>query len=152
MGYKLPGETEGYANPIVIDNSMVMHWLFDDGSTADEHYAKSALAAVKDRQLTVLVPPIWVYESASVTNHYVKQKYINQTNSRRQLDMLFQLVNVISTHQTPMELLKASQAVDISSYDVAYLLLAQQQECHLATLDKKMNKARKKSAGLVFIP
>lgn len=152
MGYKLPGAAEGYANPIVIDNSVMMRWLFDDGSTADQHYSKSVLAAVKDRQLTVLVPPIWVYESAFVTNHYVKQKSINQTDSRQQLDMLFQLVNVIYTQQTPVELLETSQAVNISSYDAAYLLLAQQQECPLATLDKKMNRAHKKSGGPLFIP
>ena len=108
----------------------MMRWLFDDGSTADQHYAKSVLAAVKDRQLTVLVPPIWVYESAFVTNHYVKQKSINLTNCRQQLDILFELV----------------------SYDTAYLLLAQQQACPLATLDKKMNKVHKKSGGQVFTP
>jgi len=51
-----------------------------------------------------------------------------------------------------MELLEASQAVDIFSYDAAYLLLARQQQCPLATLDKKMNKAHKKSSGQVFIP
>jgi len=152
VGYKLPGESESYANPIVIDNSVMMRWLFDDGSIADQQYAKAVLAALKDRQLTVLVPPIWVYESAFVTNHYVKQKSINRADSRQQLDMLFELVNVIYTQQTPVELLEVSQAVNISSYDAAYLLLAQQQECPLATLDKKMKKAHKKSAGVVFIP
>lgn len=58
--------------------------------------------------------------------------------------MLFHLVNVIDTQQTPVELLEDSQAVNISSDDAAYHLLACQQKCLLATLVKKWEKPTKR--------
>ena len=152
MGYKTPGKGERYANAVVIDNSVIMRWLFNDGSNTDQQYSKDVLQSLQNQQLTVLVPPIWIYESAFVTNHYLKQQVISLADVNQQLDMLFDLVNVIHTQQTPTELVEVSQAVNISSYDAAYLLLAKQQQCPLATLDKKMEQVHKKNAGLIFVP
>ncbi|MBV1876794.1 MAG: type II toxin-antitoxin system VapC family toxin [Pseudomonadales bacterium] len=150
MGYKTPNQSEHYTNAIVLDNSVIMRWLFNDGSKTDQHYAKNALKALQNQQLLALAPPIWIYESAFVTSYYVKKKIINSAAANQQLNMLFGLINIIHMQQTPADLLEVSLTHNISSYDAAYLLLAQAQQCPLATLDKKMKQAHLNNDGLIF--
>ena len=56
MAFKSLSQDERFDNAMVIDNSVMMRWLFKDGSTADQDYAERVLQATKTRQLTVLVP------------------------------------------------------------------------------------------------
>jgi len=150
VAFKSLIKDEQYENAIVIDNSVMMRWLFKDGSASDQTYAKRVLQAIKTKEFTVLVPYVWVYESAFVTHYYVKQKTMSYDDAISRLDALFELSTVIRGEETPNQLFEIAQSYAVSSYDASYLLLAKQQECPLATLDKKMRKSCTKFNGILY--
>ena len=65
-------------------------------------------------------------------------------DSRRHLEYLFDVCTVISDGVTPVALFEFSLQHRISTYDAAYVLLAQNQGGSLATLDKKMRGVARK--------
>lgn len=150
MAFKSLAKGERYDNALVVDNSVMMRWLFKDGSDSDQDYAQGVLQSIKDRGFTVLVPYIWVYESAFVTHYYVRQKAISTEDATNRLDALFELSTVIRGEETPSELFETARSCNISSYDASYLLLVRQQDCLLATLDKKMQKACRQLGGSIY--
>ena len=150
MAFKSLAKNERYENALVIDNSVMMRWLFNDGSAADQNYAKSVLQAIKSKAFTVLVPYIWVYESAFVAHYYTKQQSVSLEEATSRLEALFELSTVVRGEETPSQLLHVAQSYGVSTYDASYLLLAKQQACPVATLDRKMQKACKKFNGLLY--
>lgn len=150
MAFKSLAKDERYERALVVDNSVMMRWLFKDGSEADQDYAKGVLQGIKAEGFTVLVPYIWVYESAFVTHYYTKQKAVSTEDAISRLDALFELSTVIRGEETPSQLFETAQSCNISSYDASYLLLARQQGCPLATLDKKMQKACQQLGGSLY--
>lgn len=150
MVFRSLAKDEKLENALVVDNSVMMRWLFTDGSTSDQKYARSVLQAINAKTLTVLVPYVWVYESAFVAHFYVKQRALGYTDATSRLDALFELATVIRGEEIPSHLLDFAKSSAVSSYDASYLLLAMQQECPLATLDKKMRRACKKLNGLLY--
>ena len=128
----------------------MMRWLFKDGSTADQDYAKSVLQATKTRRLTVLVPYIWVYESAFVASYYTTQNLITYEDTINRLNALFELSTIIRGEEPPGQLFDFSQSYGVSSYDASYILLAKHRDCPLATLDSKMQEACKKFSGSLY--
>ena len=135
---------------MVIDNSVMMRWLFKDGSTADQDYAERVLQATKTRQLTVLVPYLWVYESAFVASYYATQNIISYEDTISRLKALFELSTIIRGEESPGQLFDFSQSYGVSSYAASCLLLAKHLDCPLATLDKKMQGACKKLGSLLY--
>ena len=150
MAFKSLAKDERCDNALVVDNSVMMRWLFKDGSESDQAYAKSVLQGIKAQGLTVLVPYIWVYESAFVSHYYTKQQTISAEEATVRLDALFELSTVIRGEETPSQLFEVAQSCNISSYDASYLLLARQQQCPLATLDKKMQKVYQQLGGSLY--
>ena len=129
---------------LVVDNSVMMRWLFDDGSPSDRRYAASILETTQAHKLQVVVPNIWVYESSFVVSYYFNQHLLPAADARRHLEYLFDVCTVISDGVTPVALFEFSQLHRISTYDAAYVLLAQNQVSSLATLDKKMRRVARK--------
>ncbi len=150
MAFKRLAKDERYDNALVIDNSVMMRWLFKDGSASDQAYARHILQTIKTRGFTVLVPYLWVYESAFVTHYYTRQQAISEEDATSRLEALFELSTVIRGEERPSQLLAFAQSYAVSAYDASYLLLAQQQECPLATLDKKMQEACKAFNGRLY--
>lgn len=138
-----PGELVS-EKTLVVDNSVMMRLLFDDGSSADRRYAAKTLDYIKENNPQVIVPYIWVYESSFVVNYYVGQDDLDGTEAIRHLDSLFDLCTVTTDRQTPATLFQFSHAHGISTYDAAYLMLAGAQTSPLATLDKKMRRVARK--------
>ena len=130
----------------------MMRWLFADDSESDQAYARKVLLAIKNQALQVLVPSIWVYESAFVVNYYTQKDAISHENSIHHLKYLFDLCLVARCEETPASLFGFSYNNGLSSYDSAYLMLAQQQGCALATLDKKLSKVAGISGCSLFAP
>ena len=122
----------------------MMRWLFDDGSLADRRYAASVLETIQAQNLQVIVPNIWVYESSFVVSYYFNQHVLPVADARRHLEYLFDVCTVISDGVTPAALFEVSRLHRISTYDAAYVLLAQNHVCSLATLDKKMRRVARK--------
>lgn len=150
MTFKSLAKNEKVENALVVDNSVIMRWLFTDGSTSDQNYAKNVLQTIEAKALTLLVPYVWVYESAFVTHFYVKKRALSYSDATSRLDALFELATVIRGEEIPSHLLDFANSSGVSSYDASYLLLATNQECPLATLDKKLRKACKKLNGLLY--
>ena len=150
MAFKSLAKGERYDNVLVVDNSVMMRWLFKDGSASDQACAKNILKAIKTNQFTVLVPYLWVYESAFVTHYYTKQQVISGEGATSRLKALFELSTVVRGEEHPHQLFTFAQSYNVSAYDASYILLAKQQDCPLATLDKKMQKACKAFNGRLY--
>jgi predicted nucleic acid-binding protein len=138
-----PGELDPKTT-LVVDNSVMMRWLFDDGSVSDRRYARKILSSIQDSNINVIVPHIWVYESSFVVNYYVNRGELESAEATRHLDALFNFCSVTVDRETSTALFEFSNTLGVSTYDAAYLMLAQAQNSALATLDKKMRRVAKK--------
>lgn len=150
MGFKTPAVGEIFPDALVIDNSVIMRWLFDDGSKADKQYARRTLDQIESESLTVLVPYIWVYEAAFVVGYYTSQGDIEYEQCASHLTSLEDLCTVIVGKESPSALFDFACSFKISAYDAAYLMLAKQLGCQIATLDKKMIKAARQASLTVL--
>ena len=136
---------------LVVDNSVMMRWLFDDGSARDLRYARQMLQKINDEGVQVLVPYIWVYEAAHVVNYYARDGQIDHQGAVKRLDALSDLCTVVIDKVSPGMLFGFANTHNLSTYDAAYLLLAQTSACAVATLDKKMlGVARKLGVGVAL--
>lgn len=138
-------------NELVVDNSVMMRWLFDDGSARDRRYAQKVLERIKDDGLRVLVPYIWVYEAAYVVNYYAQEGKIDHKGAMNRLNSLSDLCTVVIDKVPPGILFDFASIHKLSTYDAAYLMLARTSVCAIATLDKKMLRVAKKQ-GIDFAP
>ncbi len=150
MGFERLLKYKGNDNLVIVDNSVIMRWLFNDGSDKDQEYAHKVLKQTQFKRKSILVPSLWVYEAAFVVNAYLQRDSINPQQAREKLDNLFALCKVITLSDSPTDLFNFSTQYKISSYDAGYALLAQKLNCPLATLDKKLIKAVKQSGGKLF--
>ena len=126
---------------MVIDNSVVMAWCFDDEANA---FADTVLDRLG--QTTALVPSLWPYEVINVLLVAERNKRLMHADSLRFVSLLNQLPIIID-HDPPEkrmnDLLAIGMSTGLSSYDAAYLHLAIRHDCPLATLDKKLTEAAK---------
>ncbi len=147
MGYREPLSIEHNDSLLVLDNSVVMRWIFGDGSQSDLKFAVAVLKQMKIGGLKAIVPSLWVSESSFVVANYVKKQEFSMSLACEKLARAFELFSVIDSRFDPVELFQFSMANNISSYDANYALLAKKYDCPLATLDKKLQKAVIKSKG-----
>lgn len=137
---------------IVVDNSVVMRWILDDGSNRDRRYARSVLDYVMQHEATVLVPVLWVYEAAFVVQYYVKQDALACMEAHNHLSALFNVLTVMQETFDPGSYFETGHAQGLSAYDSVHLKLAGVHGLPLATLDKKMKKVAEKIGVPVFVP
>jgi predicted nucleic acid-binding protein len=138
VAFKSLAENQRLSNAIVVDNSVMMRWLFQDGSESDQQYAQQVLTQIEAHKPQVIVPYIWVYEASFVVNYYAKKDSLSYATSINHLDSLFDLCAVIRGEEPPSKLFDFANTHRLSSYDAAYIQLAVQQCCPIATLDKAM--------------
>ena len=127
---------------LVVDNSVVMRWLFNDGSEDDKAYAAEVASLVETSDVSV--PALFISEAANVISRALKGNVISQEDSA----VCFELINdlaatVVSPKDTSAIRQLTSRAYDdkLSAYDASYLLLAENLACPLATLDQDLRKA-----------
>ena len=131
---------------LVIDNSVVMRWLFKDGSHADRNYAGKVASLVETSEIHV--PTLFIAEAANVISRALKAGVITRIDSASHFDLINQMdAQVVGAELTQDVMNVALKAFDegLSSYDATYLLLAQRLACPLATLDKDLRRAAIKS-------
>ena len=150
MAFSTLASSQALAGAIVIDNSVMMRWLFNDGSKADQQYAQRTRAHIGTKQLQVIVPYIWIYEASFVTNFYTKKGLISIADAVSHLNALFDLCLVIRGEEMPSELFQFANTHGLSTYDAAYVMLALQQGCAIATLDKAIIKTSNAAGYNVF--
>ncbi|MFQ5659428.1 MAG: type II toxin-antitoxin system VapC family toxin [Gammaproteobacteria bacterium] len=150
MAFKTLKQGEQLDHTLVVDNSVMMRWLFQDGSDRDQDYAQGVLNAIGSKQLRVIVPYMWIYESAFVVEYYSRRDLKSFNECLQQLTWLFDLATVIRGEDTPASFYEFSHRQGLSACDAAYVMLAMNQACPIATLDKTIIKASGKVQYGIF--
>ena len=133
---------------IVVDNSVVMAWAFEDEA---DPYCDAVLQALDE--VEALAPPVWPLEVADVLCVAERGRRIVRGDAIRFLRLLGQL---------PIEVVQREGGEDIerlyslawdyrlSSYDASYLHLALTEGVPLATRDTALRRALKRAGGSLF--
>ncbi|MBE0510257.1 MAG: type II toxin-antitoxin system VapC family toxin [Chromatiales bacterium] len=137
----------------VLDNSVVMRWLFGDGSDADNAYAQAVLQAMTDPHTTALVPSVWPLEMANLLTKAESKGLLSEARSSAFVGviqrMAIRVVPGTASHALG-DTLQLARRFKLSSYDAAYLELALREGVPLATLDKELKRAAKKTGVELF--
>jgi predicted nucleic acid-binding protein len=126
----------------VVDNSVVMRWLFNDGSEADKAYADQVAQLTESGD--VHVPNLFNSEAANVIARALKKGEISRQESAECFELIAAMnANVAHDSDTLVISDIALLAFDtgLSAYDATYLRLAKRLNCALATLDADLRKA-----------
>ncbi len=127
----------------VIDNSVVMTWCFKDETNqyADHILDRFEVSAA-------FAPSIWPLEVCNVLLVAERKKRIGEADSARFIALLTELP-IIVEQEPPERMLKEIFALarehKLSSYDASYLDLAMRKGLPIATLDKNLIAAAKRS-------
>jgi len=127
----------------VIDNSVVMTWCFKDKTN---QYADAILDSLEVS--SGFVPSIWPLEVCNVLLVAERKKRIGEADSARFIALLTELPIIIE-QEPPERMIKEIFALarehKLSSYDASYLDLAMRKGLPIATLDKNLIAAAKRS-------
>ena len=131
------------SDDFVIDNSVVMAWWFKDETS---QYADNILDRLEDS--SGFVPSIWPLEVCNVLLVAERKKRISEAGSTRFIALLAELP-IIVEQESPERMIKEIFALarkhKLSSYDASYLDLAMRKGLPIATLDKNLLSAAKRS-------
>jgi predicted nucleic acid-binding protein len=136
---------------LVLDASVTMSWLLEDGKRADLAYAGAVLEALKDQAVRVVVPAIWALEVGNVIARAEHRKLLSEAQSEAFLAMLAGLgaEEDLAGGDTALgDTLQLARRYGLSVYDASYLELALRRGLPLATLDGDLRKAASR-AGVV---
>ena len=127
----------------VIDNSVVMTWCFKDETS---QYADAILDSLEI--VTGFVPSIWPLEVGNVLLVAERNRRLSEADSTRFIFLLTELP-IIVEQEPPERMIKEIFALArkhrLSSYDASYLDLAMRKGLPIATLDKNLIAAAKRS-------
>lgn len=136
----------------VLDNSVAMRWHLESNKAADQKYAESVLMSLAEAD--ALVPNLWHLEATNVLVGAEKRGDTTTGEVERfiaQLENLPLHVDPLTANQAFSRILALSRAYKLSSYDAAYLELAIRESLQLATLDKNLLKAAKKTDVSIYL-
>lgn len=136
----------------VLDNSVVMHWYFGDGSEADLEYATRVLDSMKTAE--ALVPGVWGLEVANVLARAESKGITTEARSEAFVGMLNRMdisTDGATATQALAGILQVARRYNLSSYDASYLELAMRQDLPLATLDEDLLRAAKRAGVKQFL-
>ena len=131
------------ATSFVIDNSVVMSWCFKDESS---RYADTILDSLVES--TAVVPSIWPLEVVNVLLVAERRNRLSEADSVRFITLLSQLPIYVEQAQPESVMIEISALArehKLSSYDASYLNLAMSKGLPIATLDKGLRSAAKKT-------
>jgi predicted nucleic acid-binding protein len=127
----------------VLDNSIVMSWCFIDESNT---YSDAILEKLKETE--AIVPSIWPLEVGNVLLVAERNKRLSEADSTRFISLLYELP-IIVDQEAPERMLGEIFALarehSISTYDASYLDLAMRHGLSIATGDKSILRAAKRS-------
>lgn len=132
----------------VLDNSVVMRWLFGDGSATDLNYAKSILDTLGVPEAHAKAPSIWPLEVANVVARAESKNMLLESQSSqflRLLDALAIEIDADTAQHALTTTLQLARRYALSAYDAAYLELALRESLPIATLDDDLRSAAVKA-------
>lgn len=150
MGFKTLLTIGRYSDLLVIDNSVIMRWFFNDVSERDRGYSEFVLSYMKENKIKPVVPSLWVSEASFVSSAYVKNKRFSRDVVQEKLRNAFDMLLVVDPRIEPEALFEFANRHSVSDYDANYALLADNLNCSIATLDKKLARAIVNSQGVLL--
>lgn len=132
----------------VLDNSVVMRWLFADGSDADRAYASHVLDVLGRPGTQAVAPSIWPLEVANVISRAEARNLLVNARSAEFLRLLDALAVSVDGETAAYALgttLELARRYSLSAYDAAYLELSLREGVPLATLDADLHHAAEKA-------
>ena len=136
----------------VLDNSVAMRWLLASNKASDQKYAESVLKSMVNAE--AVVPNLWHLEAANVLLGAINRQDVEIAEVERftvQLENLPIAVDTLTANQVFGHTLSLAKAYRLSSYDAAYLELALREGLPLATLDKDLLRAARKSDIEIYL-
>jgi predicted nucleic acid-binding protein len=127
----------------VVDNSVVMSWCFQDETS---RYADFILDRLEEA--TAFVPSLWPLEVGNVLLVAERHHHLSEADSFRFLALISELPIVVEQEAPERmfkEILSLAREYKLSAYDASYLDLAMRKGLALATLDKNLMAAAKRS-------
>ena len=123
----------------VLDSSIALAWVLPDESNprADELLERLIAEGA-------VVPPIWPLEIGNVLLVALRRRRIRQEEFETILERLARLpieVDIEATDHALAGVLLLAAQLGLTTYDAAYLDLAQRRKLPLATLDKRLRAA-----------
>lgn len=123
--------------PIVIDASVTMAWCFEDEAT---DATEEVLGRLEHE--SAVVPALWQLEVINVLLVAERGGRITEAQAARFLGLLERLpVEIDASPYDTQAVLAAGRRHGLSSYDAAYLTLAERLAAPLATLDARLAAA-----------
>lgn len=132
----------------VLDNSVTMRWLLQDGSRDRIAYSDSILAMMAQGDTEAVVPGIWPLEVASVILKAESSRIVDEARTTAFVGLLEAMPITVDDHTAAKALsdcLQLARRYKLSSYDASYLELALREGLPMATLDGDMRKALAKA-------
>jgi predicted nucleic acid-binding protein len=136
----------------VLDASVTIRWALNDGSTADRAYAEQVLDSLAVAQ--AWVPALWYTETVHVLRCAEDSGKFGESALTEFVYHLAQLpIHLDNAAPSGIQLAVASisREFKLSGYDAQYLELARRRNLPIATLDKDLRKAAKKSGVPIYL-
>jgi predicted nucleic acid-binding protein len=136
----------------VLDNSVVMRWLLNDGSDERLAYAAKVLDFLTQDTVEALVPGVWSLEVANVLVKAQAKGLVSEARASAFVGLLAEMTITVDTSTAARALgdtLQLARRFKLSSYDAAYLELALREGIPLATLDADLQSAMKQVGGIL---
>ncbi len=138
---------------LVLDASVASRWLSKDESEGDRAYANAILERLTLPDERAYVPCHWSLEMANVAIRGEHKGFIEWGMVELFLEILEDIdfhIDLEASTRAMTDLTDLARHYRLTSYDAAYLELAQRLSVPLATLDKDLRRAAEK-AGVPLI-
>jgi predicted nucleic acid-binding protein len=134
----------------VLDTSITMAWCFESQSDA---YCKTILRSLDEHQ--AIAPQLWILEVVNILIVAERRNRFLPAQSLEFLESLWRLpIEVESNSSKPVlsrELILLARANGLTSYDAAYLELANRKSLPLATRDSDLRRAANRCGVPLFL-
>jgi predicted nucleic acid-binding protein len=135
---------------VVIDNSMVMRWLFGDGASADLDYAERIPGIMQKDGSVAMVPAVWPLEVGNVIVRAKSRNLLAEARGAEFLallqDMAFE-IEFRGTERALTDTLQLARRHKLPTYEASCLELALREGVPLATNDADLRKALARTGG-----
>lgn len=139
-------------NRFVLDNSVAMRWILATPKLNDQQYSENVLLSLVDNEAQV--PNLWYLEASNVLFNAEKRGDLCASEVESFIARIEQLPIQVdsSTYQYAFNgILALSKKFSLGSYDAAYLELAIREKLPIASLDKDLQKAARKSGVKIYL-